>query len=319
MDQIVLARAPARALAHAVAARAQEDVGRGRDGLRRALRDAGRTGPPPSRIAAGDVLAHGVLVARGRASASRAPVHLERFASPARLCVTDEPRLAGVGGIGMLSLVVPTASLGRALAQGSVVLRRPVSVQVLLGGAPAALRLRARRRPRAYAQRPGRRGAARGGGAERTGRGRVRRPERAARSRSESAACWPGWRPQLGAAAALFVSDERTEVFLRDQRRSKAHRALAPDAGAPCEEVVNLDLGAVDPLLLDDDGQVRAVRDLAGQPVTQVSSAATAASRCAICSRPRRCSRASAFPRGSTSCSPPRRGRCSRCSQAPAR
>ena len=75
--------------------------------------------------------------------------------------------------------------------------------------------------------------------------------------------------PQVGAAAALFVSDERTEVFLRDQRRSKAHRALAPDPGAPCEEVVNVDLGAVDPLLLDPQGQVRVVRDLAGQPVTQ--------------------------------------------------
>jgi aconitate hydratase len=59
-------------------------------------------------------------------------------------------------------------------------------------------------------------------------------------------------------------------VFLRDQRRSKAHRAIAPDAGAPCEEVVNLDLGAVDPLVLDEQAQVRSVRDLAGRPVTQV-------------------------------------------------
>jgi aconitate hydratase len=78
-----------------------------------------------------------------------------------------------------------------------------------------------------------------------------------------------GIAPQLGAAAAVFVSDERTEVFLRDQRRSKAYRALTPDAGAPCEEVLAVDLGAVDPLLLDEEGQVRAVRDLAGQPVTQ--------------------------------------------------
>ena len=78
-----------------------------------------------------------------------------------------------------------------------------------------------------------------------------------------------GMAPQLGAAAALFVSDERTEVFLRDQRRSKAHRALVPDAGAPCAEALTVDLGAVDPLLLDERGQVRAVRDLAGQPVSQ--------------------------------------------------
>jgi aconitate hydratase len=79
-----------------------------------------------------------------------------------------------------------------------------------------------------------------------------------------------GLAPQLGAVSALFTSDERTEVFLRDQRRSKAHRALLPDAGAPCDEVVNLDLGAVDPLLLDESGQVRTVRDLAGKPVSQV-------------------------------------------------
>ncbi len=76
--------------------------------------------------------------------------------------------------------------------------------------------------------------------------------------------------PQLGAAAAVFVADERTEVFLRDQRRSKAHRALAADAGAPSQEVVNIDLGAVDPLVLDEEGKVRAARDLAGQPVAQV-------------------------------------------------
>jgi aconitate hydratase len=74
----------------------------------------------------------------------------------------------------------------------------------------------------------------------------------------------------LGAAGALFVSDERTEVFLRDQRRSKAHRALVPDAGAPCDEVLNVDLGAVDPLYMDETGQVKSVRDLGGKPVTQV-------------------------------------------------
>ena len=66
------------------------------------------------------------------------------------------------------------------------------------------------------------------------------------------------------------MSDERTEVFLRDQRRSKAHRALVPDAGAPCDEVLNVDLGAVDPLYMDETGAVRSVRDLAGKPVSQV-------------------------------------------------
>ena len=76
--------------------------------------------------------------------------------------------------------------------------------------------------------------------------------------------------PELGASAALFVSDEKTEVFLRDQRRSKAHRTLVPDPGAPCDEVISIDLAAVDPLLSDETGQVRPVRDLAGKPVSQV-------------------------------------------------
>ena len=76
--------------------------------------------------------------------------------------------------------------------------------------------------------------------------------------------------PQLGAAAVVFVSDEKTEVYLRDQRRSKAHRGLLPDPGAPCDDVISVDLSAVDPLVLDEDGVVRPVRELAGKPVTQV-------------------------------------------------
>jgi aconitate hydratase len=76
--------------------------------------------------------------------------------------------------------------------------------------------------------------------------------------------------PQLGASAAVFVSDEKTEVYLRDQRRSKAHRGLLPDPGAPCDDVISVDLSAVDPLVLDEDGVVKPVRELAGKPVSQV-------------------------------------------------
>ena len=48
------------------------------------------------------------------------------------------------------------------------------------------------------------------------------------------------------AAASVFVSDEKTEVYLRDQRRSKAHRSLLPDPGAPCDDVLTVDLSAED-------------------------------------------------------------------------
>jgi aconitate hydratase len=197
-----------------------------------------------------------------------APVHIERFASPARLCVTDEPRLGGVGGIGMLSLVVPPASLAQALTRGTVRVRRPVSVQVLLSG---------RLRPFVCARDVSLELLRRGVGDV------VRRVEQSRGAPVVLEFTGPSVRllsvgergvmatlgAHLGALASLFVSDERTEVFLRDQRRSKAHRALVPDPGAPCEEAVNVDLGAVDPLLLDPSGCVRAARDLAGEPVSQ--------------------------------------------------
>jgi aconitate hydratase len=267
VDQVVLARAPARAHAEALA------LGLGKTGAEVAIAYEGRCvtdggAIDERRSAFSEMLAHGILVARAGAGFA-GPVHLERFASPGRLCLTDEPRLAGVGGIGMLTFVVPTHLLARALVRGSVTVRVPVSVQVLLTG---------RLRPFVCARDVGLELQRRGLGDV------VRRVEETRGAPVVLEFAGPSARrlsigersvlaalgPYVGAAGALFVSDERTEVFLRDQRRSKAYRALQPDAGAPCEEVFNVDLGAVDPLLLDEAGAVRAVWDLAGQPVSQV-------------------------------------------------
>ncbi len=279
IDPIALARAPMRAFGEALRAglkKTSAEVAVAYDGVcvtgRRASSANGVIGGGDSsdddRATSPEMATHGLLVARAGVGFP-GPVHLERFASPARLCVTDEPRVAGAGGIGMLTLVVPTAQLARALALGSVVVRAPVSVQVLLAG-----RLRPFVCARDVALELLRRGVAE----------TVRRVEEASGAPVVLEFTGPSVRalsvgersvlaalaPLVGAAGGLFVSDERTEVFLRDQRRSKAHRALAPDAGAPCEDVINLDLGAVDPLVLDENGAVRAVRDLAGRPVTQV-------------------------------------------------
>ena len=272
VDQIVLAKAPLRGVAEAREAglkKTSAEVAIVYD--THAVTSAhGKEAIYSEEMAAatGEILAHGIVVARPGVGFA-APVHLERFASPARLCVTDEPRLASVGGIGMMTLVVSPGQLAQALAQGTIVLRPPRSVQVLLSG---------RTRPFVCARDVALELVRRGLGEA------VARIETAhqapvviefagpsARLLSVSErAVLAGLAPQLGAAGALFVSDERTEVFLRDQRRSKAHRALVPDAGAPCDEVVNIDLGAVDPLYMDETGAVKSVRDLAGKPVTQV-------------------------------------------------
>ena len=269
VDQIVLSRSPLRAIAEAREAglkKTSAEVAMVYD--TQCVGAASRPAAEDLHAATPELLGHGIVLARPGVGFP-APVHLERFASPARLCVTDDPRLASVGGIGMLTIVVSPGMLGQALAHGSIVLRPPRSVQVLLSG---------RTRPFVCARD--------------IAHELVRRGLGEAVSRIEAAHAAPvviefagpsarllsvgeravlaGIAPQLGAAGAIFVSDERTEVFLRDQRRSKAHRALVPDAGAPCDEVLNVDLGAVDPLYMDETGQVKTVRDIAGKPVSQV-------------------------------------------------
>lgn len=266
VDQIVLARDPARAIAEAREA-----------GLKKTTAEVaiaydthciGGPGSPAVTFADADALAHGIVVARAGVGFP-APVHLERFASPGRLCVTDDPRLAGVGGIGMLTFVVAPGMLAQALAQGSILVRPPRSVQVLLSG---------RTRPFVCARDIAHELVRRGLGdavarieAQYAAPVVVEFAGPSARLLSVGErAVLAGLAPQLGAAAAIFTSDERTEVFLRDQRRSKAHRALVPDAGAPCDEVLNIDLAAVDPLYMDETGAVRSVREIVGKPVTQV-------------------------------------------------
>ena len=272
VDQVILSRAPARAFAEALAfglKKTPVEVAVAYDGCcvtdARSLRDTDDRGPastPP------ELPAHNIQIARPGIGFP-APVHLERFAAPARLALTDDPRLCTVGGVGMLALVASPTILGQALATGTVWLRPPRSVQVHLSG-----------RARPFV-------CARDVALELLRRGLdevVRRIEKefgapvvlefagpSARLLSvPERSVLAGIAPQVGAAAAIFVSDEKTEVFLRDQRRSKAHRAIVPDPGAPCEEVVSIDLAAVDPLLMDEDGVVRPVRDLAGKPVSQV-------------------------------------------------
>jgi aconitate hydratase len=273
VDQIVLTRDPLRAVAEAREAglkKTSAEVAIVYDTQCVTGHAASSTSPSAEERRAGlsEMLGHGIVIARPGVGFA-GPVHLERFASPARLCVTDDPRLASVGGIGMLTLVVAPGLLAQALAQGSIWLRPPRSVQVLLSG---------RTRPFVCARDVALELVRRGLG-EAVGRIETQHhapvviefagPSARLLSVGERAVL-AGLAPQLGAAGALFTSDERTEVFLRDQRRSKAHRALVPDAGAPCDEVMNVDLGAVDPLLMDETGAVRSVRDLSGKPVTQV-------------------------------------------------
>ena len=209
----------------------------------------------------------GIVIARAGIGFPAA-VHLERFAAPARLAVTDDPRLVAMGGAGMLTLLGSRSQIAGVLRDGTMMVRPPRSVQILLSGKlrpfvcvrDLALELLRRGLRELIQTIDVRHGAPVvlefAGPSARL----ISIPDRALLC-SLSA--------RLGAVAGVFVSDERTEVYLRDQRRSKAHRPLVPDAGAPCDEVLTIDLSAIDPLLQDAKGEVRAVRDLDGMPVQQ--------------------------------------------------
>ncbi len=211
---------------------------------------------------------HGVLVARPGIGFAGA-VHLERFAAPARLALTDDPRLASLGGLGLLTLLASPSQLADVLVRGRTLLRPVRSIQVLLSG-----KLRPFVGVRDVALELLRLGLAEA----------VARIDQKHNSPVVLEFCGQsarllsvpdravlcGLAPQIGAAGAVFVSDEKTEVYLRDQRRSKAHRSLAPDPGAPCDDVLTLDLSSVDPLLMDQDGAILPVRDLEGASVSQV-------------------------------------------------
>ena len=203
VDQIVLARAPMRAFAEALSAglkKTTAEVAIAYDGacVTEAASSPDEAGSP--RAVSADMLGHGLIVARAGVGYPSA-VHLERFASPARLCVTDEPRLAGVGG-DRDALARRADGAARAGAGAG---RRVAAAAAERPGAPerpnAPVRVRARRRARAHAPRPGRRRAARRGGARGAGGARVRRAERAASCRWASAAVLSALAPQLGAAA----------------------------------------------------------------------------------------------------------------------
>jgi aconitate hydratase len=272
VDQVILSRAPTRAFVEATALGLKKtpvELAVAYDGtcVTDASTNALLADRAPESVAP-EMAQAGILIARPGIGFP-APVHLERFGSPARLAVTDDPRLAALGGAGMLVYVVSAGQLGQALTLGSVSIRPPRSVQILLSG---------RTRPFVCARDVALELLRRGLGEV------IERIEAQSHAPVVLEFGGPSARllsvaeravlcsvaPALGASAALFVSDEKTEVFLRDQRRSKAHRTLVPDPGAPCEEVISVDLAAVDPLICDESGQVRPVRELAGKPVSQV-------------------------------------------------
>jgi len=271
VDQLVLARAPREALAGAQAAGVRESAVEISIAYPpQCISWGGATHPgelEPAGDGAGRSSPTGFLVAQP--GAGYAPhVHLERFAAPGRLAVVDDPRLAVLGAMGMLTLVAQDDSLASVLNSGTIDVAEPVSVLVALTGRLRPfvnvrdaglwlLKSDARAVIQDVARRTGAPVVLEFGGPSTK---QLSVPDRAALA---------SFAPRLGASGVLFPADDKTETFLRDQRRSKAFRSVASES-AGYEAVLTLDLTTVDPLLLDASGEVLPVRLLEGKPVSQV-------------------------------------------------
>jgi aconitate hydratase len=76
---------------------------------------------------------------------------------------------------------------------------------------------------------------------------------------------------ELGATSSIFPSDDRTREYLRSQRREDAWKPLAPDTDAEYDEVMELDLDSLEPLIAlpSSPDNVVPVREVAGTEVAQ--------------------------------------------------
>ena len=167
-------------------------------------------------------------------------VHLERFGVPGMTLLGSDSHTPTGGGIGMLAIGAGGLDVAVAMGGGAYYLTCPRVVGIRLTG----------RLPYAVAAKDIilevlRRLSVKGGVGkvmEYIGDGvaTLTVPERATIANMGA---------ELGATTSVFPSDEVTRAFLRAQGREADFRPLAPDADAAYDEIVDIDLSALVPLV----------------------------------------------------------------------
>lgn len=198
-----------------------------------------------------------------------ASVHLERCAAPARVLVTDSPDMAMLGGLGMFAIEASDRDLVDVLSSGQLRIKQPLVLQVSLSGhlssAVSARDVVLELQRLGIAERI----AALGTGEQRCVVLEFSGPGLRTLSVWDRALLC-SLAKDVGALTALAACDEKTEHFLRDQRRSKAYRQLAPDAGSPCCDALCLDLSTVPPLVALANGSIVPVSEALAIPIREV-------------------------------------------------
>jgi len=190
-------------------------------------------------------------------------VHLERFSAPGQTLLGSDSHTTTLGGVGMLAIGAGGLDVAVAMGGGPFYLTMPKVVRVELKG-----RLQPWVTGKDIILEMLRRLTVKGGVGrvfEYGGEGVtcLEVPERATITNMGA---------ELGATTSVFPSDERTREYLRAQRREQAWQPLSADPDAEYDEVVEIDLSSLEPLIArpQSPDNVVPVRELAGTKVAQV-------------------------------------------------
>jgi aconitate hydratase len=190
-------------------------------------------------------------------------LHLERFARPGRVLVGADSHTTMAGAVGMLAIGAGATEVAVAMAGRPYRVERPVVVGVELRGElrpwvqskDVVLELLRRRNVRG-------------------GRGRIfefHGPGVETLSATDRGTIC-NMVMETGATTGIFPSDERTREWLAEQGREHEFVELAADPRARYDEVEEIDLGELEPLIAlpSSPGNVVPVREVAGTATRQV-------------------------------------------------
>jgi len=191
-------------------------------------------------------------------------VQLERFAVPGQFLLGADSHTPTCGGIGMLAVGMGGLDIALAMAGQPLYIETPKIVQVRLLG---------QRRPWVSAKdiilEILRRYTVKGGlgkALEYSGPGvqDLTVPERGTITNMGA---------ELGATTSIFPSDELTRTYMRAQQREKDWIPLSADPDATYDEVWEIDLGSLEPLIAQPHSpdRVSRVKEIEGLRVNQVA------------------------------------------------
>lgn len=191
-------------------------------------------------------------------------VHLERFAVPGQILLGADSHTPTCGGMGMFAVGLGGLDIALVMGGEPFYLKVPRIVQVrLVGqlspwGSAKDIILEMLRR---FTVRGGvGKVFEYGGPSVKT----LTVPERATIANMGA---------ELGATTSIFPSDEMTRTFLKAQQREKDWSPLFPDSDARFDEVVEIDLASLEPLVAQPHSpdHVSSVKEVEGLKVNQVA------------------------------------------------